>query len=105
MPAQYLQTVLQQKTAVITPNSAAILATNAIVPLIRAWGGQQIDFLGVSGSYAKGTAVKGGTDIDLFISLKSNLNMPLADIYQNLHQYVQQNGYPFARAQNVSASM
>lgn len=105
MPAQYLQTVLQQKTAVITPNSSAVLAANTIAPLIRAWGGQQIDFLGVSGSYAKGTAVKGGTDIDLFISLKSTLNMTLADIYQNLHQYVRQNGHPFARAQNVSIGL
>lgn len=105
MPAQYLQTVLRQKTAVITQNSPVAVAANAIVPLIRTWGGQQIDFLGFSGSYAKGTAVKGGTDIDLFISLKSTLNMPLADIYQNLFQYVQQNGYLYARAQNVSIGL
>lgn len=105
MPAQYLQTILQQKSAVISQNSPAVLAANAIVPLIRTWGGQQIDFLGFSGSYAKGTAVKGGTDIDLFISLKPTLNMTLADIYQNLHQYVQKSGYPYARAQNVSIGL
>lgn len=105
MSAQYLQTILRQQTAVISQNSPAVQAANAIIPLIRAWGGQHINFLGLSGSYAKGTAVKGGTDIDLFISLNPNLNMTLADIYTNLHQYVQAHGYPYARAQNVSVGL
>jgi hypothetical protein len=102
MGAQHLQTVLSQKTAIIGPSSPAVTAANKIAPLIRAWGGEHINFLGFSGSYAKGTAVKGGTDVDLFISLRPTLNMTLAEIYNRLHQYMRDNGYPFARAQNVS---
>jgi len=105
MSAQHLQTVLSQKTATISQNSPAVHAANTIIPLIKAWGGQHINFLGLSGSYAKGTAVKGGTDVDLFISISPTLNWTLADIYKNLHEYVRKNGYPSARAQNVSIGL
>lgn len=45
------------------------------------WGGQQLSSLKQSGSSAKGTALKGITDFDIFISLKSDTTNTLKDIY------------------------
>lgn len=101
----YLNNILIQKSASINANSPAAKAAYKIVPLMRAWGGIHIVSLELSGSYAKGTAVKGGTDIDLFISLSENLNMTLKNIYNNLHTFLKENGYPNARAQNVSVGI
>ena len=39
-----------------------------------------------SGSYAKGTAIAGGTDIDILISLKSSAPT-LKEIYNSLAQW------------------
>lgn len=102
MPIQYMQNILSRETPILGAYSPASMAANVITPVIRSWGGDQIDFLGLSGSYAKGTAIKGGTDVDLFISLKYGLDMSLADIYQSLFQYVYNSGYVTARKQNVS---
>lgn len=99
---QYLNNVLLNSTPPTGPYSVAAQAINSVTPLIKKWGGNNIAYLGLSGSYAKGTAVKGGTDIDLFISLSYRLNMGLKEIYDNLHQYMRANGYPYAKAQNVS---
>ena len=38
-------------------------------PAIKAWANQWLVGIGPSGSFAKGTANRSGTDIDLFISL------------------------------------
>ena len=76
-----------------------VLAT--IDPVLRSWGGQYIVDIRPSGSFAKGTAVHGGTDIDLFISLTSTLSDPLQSIYGTLFNALSQAGYR-ARRQNVS---
>ncbi len=60
-------------------------------------------YLYVSGSNAKGTAIAGEADVDLFVSLHPNaLNArTLADIYNSLAQFLRQRGYS-VRRQNVS---
>ena len=54
-----------------------------------------------SGSLSKGTAIRIGTDADIFISLSSTTPGTLQEIYNTLHTAVVQSGYP-ARKQNVS---
>lgn len=98
----HLQNVLRQKSANISPTSPAILAANKLIQIIQQWGSGHIAYIAVSGSYAKGTAVKGGTDIDLFISIKSELNMSLGDIYKRLSQHLRDIGFAYVREQNVS---
>lgn len=70
-------------------------------PVLRRWGGQYIIDIRPSGSFAKGTAVHGGTDIDVFVSLTSTLSDPLQTIYDTLFNALTQAGYA-ARRQNVS---
>jgi len=55
----------------------------------------------ISGSYAKETAVKGATDVDLFVSLRDSTPDTLASLYRSLGKFMQRNGYE-VRWQNVS---
>lgn len=72
-----------------------------INPVLRRWGGKYIVDVRPSGSFAKGTAVHSGTDIDIFISLTSSLNDALKSIYDTLFNALFQAGYA-VRRQNVS---
>lgn len=102
--SQYIQGVLSRRNGFIS-ESTAQSAANQILPIIRGWGGKQIHDISLSGSYAKGTAVQGGTDIDIFISLLSTTPESLGDIYSTLYNAVTQNGFPTARKQNVSIGL
>lgn len=73
-------------------------------PVLRRWGGQHIIDIRPSGSFAKGTAVRGGTDIDLFVSLSSTLTTTLKTIYDTLFQALSEAGY-VPRRQNVSVGI
>jgi hypothetical protein len=57
-----------------------------------------------SGSFAKGTANHSGTDIDLFISLKSDTTSTLKEIYSSLFNKVNAKGYA-PKQQNVSINI
>lgn len=65
------------------------------------WAGQQLSSLKQSGSSAKGTALKGIADLDIFISLKSDTSETLKDIYNKLESTITEAGY-ITRRQNVS---
>lgn len=72
----------------------------ALDPYLRNWAGAYLSRTFISGSYAKGTAVKGSTDIDIFVSLRSDYPV-LNNMYENLYQFSQERGW-FPRRQNVS---
>lgn len=95
---QYVRSVLA-KYAV--NRTAAAAAANTIAPTIRAWAGAYLADLTFSGSYAKGTANNIGTDIDLFISIRSNVPENLQQIYESLFNCAMQHGWN-PRRQNVS---
>lgn len=78
-------------------------AYQTMAPILRLWAGNFLLNLGVSGSNAKGTAIAGVADLDLFISLNSRIlnTHTLARIYNSLAQRMRQSGYT-VRRQNVS---
>lgn len=81
--------------------------TSIIYPIqkeIYKWGGEDIVDIKLSGSRAKGTAISLASDLDLFISLTSSLDMNLRDIYNSLYNYFNKNGYS-VRKQNVSIGL
>lgn len=57
-----------------------------------------------SGSFAKRTAIKSGTDIDVFISLQHTTSESLREIYESLFQRAANSGYAPKR-QNVSINI
>lgn len=69
--------------------------------LANSWAGSLLNEACASGSYAKGTAIRGGTDFDFFLSLKDECTNSLKEIYDSLYSFlVQQRLNP--RKQNVS---
>ncbi|MNI02603.1 hypothetical protein D3C73_554860 [compost metagenome] len=87
----------QQQTGVSSP---AHQTANLIYNSIKSWAGDFLNEVHFSGSYAKGTGVKGSADLDLFISLKSDTPYTLQHIFDSLHDNYK-NKIP-ARKQNVS---
>ena len=100
-PDQYVLAVLKKYRVSTGPTSAAEQAVNAIAPNIRGWAGRWLSNLSYSGSYAKGTPIRGKTDIDLFISLRSDSPGTLAEIYNSLFALASKYGWQ-PRRQDVS---
>jgi hypothetical protein len=92
----YLESLLRKYA--VDP-SAAVNAANLLTPLIRGWAGHSLLDIQFSGSYAKGTAISLGTDIDLFLSLDSN--QPVKDLYWSLFHHCEKT-LQRPQVQNVS---
>jgi len=67
---------------------------------IRRWANIHLDKIIPSGSFLKGTAIKGAADLDLLISFKNQTPFSLRKIYESLYDFLSQS-YP-AQKQNVS---
>lgn len=101
----YLNRILLREAIPTTgPNSPAVTALATLRPIITAWAGQYLDSLTASGSFAKGTANQSGTDVDLFISLKSNVSETLKEVYNKLKDHLAAQGYA-PSPQNVSINI
>src|SRR5262245_17001569 len=80
----YLRAVLARQYVATGANAPALTAAKALVPTLHSWGGKYLISISPSGSFAKGTAIRSGTDIDLFLSLSSETPNTLAEIYATL---------------------
>jgi hypothetical protein len=99
---EYLKIILTTKKA--DSISLSDWRLNNIKTIITSWAGQKLCEFKKSGSSAKGTAVKGITDFDIFISLKSDTTESLKDIYNKLDTTVTRKGIK-TRRKNVSLSI
>ncbi|TQF77474.1 nucleotidyltransferase [Elioraea sp. Yellowstone] len=100
----YLLKILARE-AVDTGPAAPVRGVQArLMPALQEWAGQHLRFVRPSGSFAKGTANKSGTDIDLFISISENVPQTMRDIYNSLADWMAQKGYK-PRKQNVSINV
>lgn len=98
---QYLRNILKREEVDTSNTSPLIRVQRQIQPLIYQWAGNLLANIYPSGSFAKGTANKSGTDIDIFVSLSSNTQQKLRNIYNSLYSTLEANGYT-PRKQNVS---
>ncbi|WP_367189677.1 nucleotidyltransferase [Burkholderia sp. Ed8] len=71
------------------------------MPILTQWAGTYLQRVDASGSFAKGTANRSGTDVDLFISLSPATTNTLQEIHDTLCQALTNAGY-VPRRQNVS---
>lgn len=76
-------------------------AAGNVAPAIRLWAGAYLSDLSYSGSYAKGTGNRLSTDVDLFISLKSDTPDTLGQVYAKLLNLAREQGWS-PKPQNVS---
>jgi hypothetical protein len=70
-------------------------------PVLTKWGNGYLLRIEPSGSYAKGTAVQGGSDVDVFCSVSSTVPDTLSEIYEKLHNSLVAANYK-VKKQNVS---
>lgn len=97
----YLRGILQRE-AVDTGIFSPVRGVQGVIePVIRAWANAYLGSITPSGSFAKGTANKSGTDIDLFISLLPTTKETLKEIYDKLSTRLTEVGYR-PKPQNVS---
>jgi hypothetical protein len=100
----YLQSILNRESVDTSPASSVRGVQSILQPVVARWAGAQLRFVHPSGSFAKGTGNRSGTDIDLFISLKSNTTNSLKEIYFSLLNTMQVTGYS-PQQQNVSINV
>ena len=100
----YLQRILMREAVDAGPASPVRGALTWLRPIIVEWAGGYLADLSPSGSFAKGTANKSGTDIDLFISLAHTTPETLKDIYTKLFSRMKEKGLA-PKAQNVSINV
>ncbi|KOP79886.1 hypothetical protein AMS60_16180 [Bacillus sp. FJAT-21945] len=74
---------------------------NPLTSLIREWAGDRLNNIYLSGSRSKNTAISLSSDLDLFISIKSDTDNTLRQIYESLNGFFKYKGYK-TREQNVS---
>jgi hypothetical protein len=98
---QYLSNILARERVDNGLTSPVRGVHAAIAPTLNVWGNGYIVAVHPSGSFAKGTANRSGTDIDLFISLSENLIDPMKQVYDSLFTQLTQRGFNPVR-QNVS---
>lgn len=100
----YLQTILNNKTN-IYDIAIATKVMNFFQPVVYQWAGGYLNDFFIAGSSAKGVAIKGKSDVDLFISVKSFCPDSLDSIYFSLYKMLtilgRQKGFS-VRQQNVS---
>ena len=100
----YLQNILYREAVDTGPTSPVRGVQAWLQPIIQEWAGVYLVNVSPSGSFAKGTANKSGTDIDLFISLSSSTPDPLKDIYNKLFNKMTEKGF-IPKRQNVSINI
>lgn len=99
-PDEYVKSIIT-KYALVGRTAAASAAAEQVYKILQAWAGTWLLEVSYSGSSAKGTAINGRSDIDLFISLKPETTQSLSEIYDNLANYNGLKTYN-PRRQNVS---
>jgi hypothetical protein len=97
-------TSIKKKYALFSRPLASTSAAKGVAKILQSWAAEYLLEITYSGASAKGTAIRGVADVDLFISLAPQTPGTLADIYSNLLNYRPLN--PFSpRTQNVSVGI
>lgn len=98
---EYLNRILNREAVdngVFSPIRGVL---NEVEPIIKSWAGHYLVTISPSGSFAKGTANRSGTDIDLFISLAEFTPQTLRQNYTSLVSRMEEAKYS-PKLQNVS---
>jgi hypothetical protein len=101
LPRQYLREILLREAVENSIHAPARRVLADLAPVLSCWAGNHLVKLHPSGSFAKGTANRSSTDIDIFISLHEDTPGTLREIYFSLDRALRDAGY-IPRRQNVS---
>ena len=98
---RYVDRIVRKYEVEKGPGTAVYQAGERLRGSIQRWYATRLVRVHNSGSFAKGTSIKGGTDLDLFISLKPRSGKSLKKMFDSLHRYADLEGLS-PRRQNVS---
>jgi len=98
---EYLRSVLRTYEVPATSLGRLDVPAAFLSAEIEGWAADSLREISRSGSFAKGTAIRGGTDLDLFLSFHPLRTGTLEEIYNDVFDLLQREGYT-ARRQNVS---
>jgi hypothetical protein len=101
MSDAYLRAILARLSVDTGPQSPVRGVQAVLRPSLLEWAGNYLVSMNPSGSFAKGTAIRGGTDIDIFASVSQEATESLETIYTTLYNRLKQDGFD-PRPQNVS---
>lgn len=102
---QYLNSIIRKYRATQSRYAfAALYAKQRLVPAVLSWAGENLNQIHFAGSFAKGTAISGAVDLDLFISLRSTTPHDMRTIYCDLLRHIAESGFS-PTAQNVSVGI
>jgi hypothetical protein len=101
---EYIYGIISKYLSPTGAGTAAYNAGQALYATIKSWAGSYLLAVNFSGSYAKQTAIKGSTDVDLFISLNPQMPGTLKQIYDALYSHFVRLDYS-CRKQNVSIGL
>lgn len=94
---EYLLNIINQNKNVVLTDATANYVFGTLFTIIRTWGNVYCENIYFSGSNAKGTAIKGSSDIDFLISLSSKMPGTLSEIYFSLEKYLNDSNYSTRR--------
>lgn len=100
----YLISILNREAVDTSELSPVRGVQTVLAPVLNQWGNGHLQSISPSGSFAKGTANRSGTDIDLFLSVSSQATDDLKTIYNTLFNAMTNAGYKPKR-QNVSINV
>ena len=98
---RYVDEILLKYNTARGPGTPVYEVGQRLRGLIQRWYSERLVKVHNSGSFAKGTAIRGGVDLDLFISLKPRTGKSLRRLYEGLYEYCREEGLRPLR-QNVS---
>ena len=98
---RYVDRIVRKYEVERGPGTAVYQAGERLRGLVQRWYDTRLVRVHNSGSFAKGTSIRGGTDLDLFISLKPRSGKSLKRMFEGLHRQADQEGLR-PRRQNVS---
>jgi hypothetical protein len=99
--AQYAASVVEKYQIEPDVGSAPHKAADAIIPMLKKWGGKELLGITLSGAYAKGTAVSLSSNVDILISLRLPLEMEVRAAFWKLFEFLSDENLK-PRTRNVS---
>ncbi len=103
-PNNYIRWVVAKYDLPIGPDSPAEKVVEELKIPLKEWAGRYLINISIAGSYAKGTRIKGGTDIDVLISLGPRTPLEMPKVYDHFFNWLKKRGYAPNR-ENVSVGL
>jgi hypothetical protein len=98
---QYASSIVGKYQISPSVGSPSHKAADAVIPMLKRWGGANLTGITLSGAYAKGTAVSLSSHVDLHLSLRLAQDTEVRNVFWKLFEYLgDQNFRPHTR--NVS---